>query len=761
MADETPTTEKRGARHSGADMAHLADIHGHATAIQAAALALGHAVPEMVQTIKAGDVPPDAQPAPIVGTIKAAGEWEIDILANPYGGPNNGKDADGEFFSPRTKFHEDKIPSPPIVHYHGYGDDKRPEGLPVFLGMPTKRWVDALGVWYRATLDKTVARAAEMMAAARKGTLRASTGVVLATHRVDQATGEILSWMNGEISIFDTATGKRPANSYAVARPALKALYAQAGLELPNFPDDTPPETDATGALGPVAVARTSHPSKTATEKKKMDEEIKNQIAEGIAAAMKAQSDAAAVEAERKQKEDERVAAAVKAQVDEVRAEYLKSGRLPLGGEAPAQTHFADTGKYDGLGVADQAFLTALTGSKLNGIKRQPSQSALKALAIKVAEDKGELGEEARQGLMKAGINPADVLNAQKANEVNYSTQALFGDDWAGVEYSRRLWPAVRAMTFVLQKLPEIIVPQGVESIVIPLESGDPTFYKVAQTTDENATTLTPNATVPSSKMGTLNKTLTVAKGGARTQYTGEMEEDSLIPWAAQLRMQLEKAAAEQLEHAVIDGDTETGGTANINTIGGTPGGTEFYLLFNGLRKSPLVTTTANSRSASGAFVDTDFMDTAFLMGAAGLLGLDPTKTDFIVDPNTSKRASYLASVKTRDVFANATIENGLLGGIWSYKVYTSWFMHYLSSTNPRKANTAGKVDLNTQANNTTGAILAVRWDQWLFGRKRNITIETVRIPRADVTEITALLRVGLLQRDTEGSAVTYNVGLS
>ena len=30
-------------------------------------------------------------------------------------------------------------------------------------------------------------------------------------------------------------------------------------------------------------------------------------------------------------------------------------------------------------------------------------------------------------------------------------------------------------------------------------------------------------------------------------------------------------------------------------------------------------------------------------------------------------------------------------------------------------ANAAGKVDQNTQGNNTLGALLAVRWDQWVL----------------------------------------------
>ena len=82
--------------------------------------------------------------------------------------------------------------------------------------------------------------------------------------------------------------------------------------------------------------------------------------------------------------------------------------------------------------------------------------------------------------------------------------------------------------------------------------------------------------------------------------------------------------------------------------------------------------------------------------------------------------------------------------------------MHRVSTA--RKANTAGKVDNTTTTNNTTGSILAVRWDQWLLGWRRRITVETTRYPRSDSSEIVMLMRFGLAQRDTEASAITYNL---
>lgn len=471
--------------------------------------------------------------------------------------------------------------------------------------------------------------------------------------------------------------------------------------------------------------------------------------------------------AEARQKEvDEAVTNALKAQA----REFAKSRRLPekVNVEqsanspfpSPHVTAYADTRKYDGLSLDDMAFLCGtLDAAKRDGRSQVGMpESAAKALAIKIAEDKSTMGDEARRDLKAAGIDPADVTNAMKANELDYSTQAGFGDEWVGVEYSRRLWAAIRAESMIVAKLPTVEVPQGAESVVIPLEGADPTWYKVAQTTGTNATTLRPDATIPTSKLATGSKTLTVAKMGARVIWSEELSEDSLIPWVSQLRAQLQTSGAENLEATVIDGDTDASATTNINDIGGTPAATDLFLLLNGFRKSAIITTAANSRSAGGTLVDTDFLATIKLMGAAGLNALDKTKVGFIVDLNVGWKVLELASIKTKDVFTNATIENGVLVSIWGYPVFTTAFMHFQSAV--RKANTAGKVDRTTTANNTTGSILAVRWDQWLLGYKRRMTMKIQDIPDSDASQIIAVARVGLAQRDTEAAAISYNVGV-
>jgi hypothetical protein len=296
------------------------------------------------------------------------------------------------------------------------------------------------------------------------------------------------------------------------------------------------------------------------------------------------------------------------------------------------------------------------------------------------------------------------------------------------------------------------------ESIYLPLESTDPVWYNVSENTVNGTTTGSPAPTITSSRIATGRALLTLAKLGARVVWTGEMDEGSLVPFAGQLKQQLAVSGSEYLESLLIDGDVETTDSTNINQIGGAEVTGGHYLAFDGFRKSCLVTTTANSRSAAGSLDVTDYLETLKLMGGAGINALDQNAVSFIIDPSTYYKSLTLPEVLTRDAFASPTIEGGRLTGLFGYGINVSGAMHFMSAV--RKANTAGKVDTTTPANNAYGAILGVRWDQWKLGWRRRITMETTRFANSDSNEIVAMLRVGLKQRDTEASAITYYVGV-
>lgn len=471
------------------------------------------------------------------------------------------------------------------------------------------------------------------------------------------------------------------------------------------------------------------------------------------------------------------IEAAVKTAVDEAIEAYKAT--LPPendpGFNVPNVAKMTELYKYDHLEPGEHALavslLNAASGQKaVGGGNIQPaSLNMVKSLAIKLANDKNDdinkrpLHSRTRAAMAKSfgvGLTDKEIF-AAKADELNYTTQAGFGDEWIGVAYANELWPRIVQDTPVVNNIPTMEVPQGAESIVIPLDGSPPTFYKVAQAADMGANPGQVTRTVTTSKQATDQQSLTLSKIGAAVDWTGEMNEDAVINFAGEVRRNIQQEAAEVMEHIVIDGDTATGATTNINDIGGTPAGTEAFLAVNGFRKLALVTNTANSRDG-GIFAIDDFLETIKLMGLAGRNAVMKDRVGFIMDLWTHWKALGLTEVQTRDVFAAPTLENGVLANIYGYNVYASANMHRANqdATYGLKANSAGKLDLDTAANNTTGSLLAVRWDQWRLGFKRRITFEVERVPRADSFEITALMRFGLVNRDNEASAISYNLTL-
>ena len=151
----------------------------------------------------------------------------LDVLIAPFWGPNNGRDAHGQYFTPETEFMHDVIPTPPVFFYHGAEMGEAPTPI----GKSADRWVDDLGVWQTVMLDMAEPTARRTWQASLAGNAYASTGVVPASLVVNGQTGEIEQWLIGEISLMVLSDGQEPANTYAIALPRLKALRESLTLE--------------------------------------------------------------------------------------------------------------------------------------------------------------------------------------------------------------------------------------------------------------------------------------------------------------------------------------------------------------------------------------------------------------------------------------------------------------------------------------------------------------------------------------------------
>lgn len=165
--------------------------------------------------------------------MKALGDWELEVLGVPFGGPDDGKDSQGEFFSHRTDLMLKVGDKRPVLYNHGMDPNNEKMPDPEVIGEAEYIRQDDQGHWFKVTLDQASQYARRIMDAARKGLARASSGAINYLTRILKNTGEILVWPFSELTLIDKLPGKRePANDYAVAQ--LKGAFDRAGLELPQ-----------------------------------------------------------------------------------------------------------------------------------------------------------------------------------------------------------------------------------------------------------------------------------------------------------------------------------------------------------------------------------------------------------------------------------------------------------------------------------------------------------------------------------------------
>lgn len=227
MTDQLEDAIKAGARHNKNDAAGIQALHDLACAL-GAACGTGEETPQEetqeTEAVKATGLDMATTYNTPELAIKIAGEMELDVCYMPYSGQKGGKDADGQYFSERTKEHADKFPTPLVLYYHGYEARNVQQPMPIEIGSSTgKKWNDKAGRWIRVKLDAAVEKAVTVWQSAQKGNARASSDSIAHLVRVNP-DGEIINWPFVGISLFETETGKRPANSYAFALPAAKAM---------------------------------------------------------------------------------------------------------------------------------------------------------------------------------------------------------------------------------------------------------------------------------------------------------------------------------------------------------------------------------------------------------------------------------------------------------------------------------------------------------------------------------------------------------
>ena len=323
------------------------------------------------------------------------------------------------------------------------------------------------------------------------------------------------------------------------------------------------------------------------------------------------------------------------------------------------------------------------------------------------------------------------------------STGTNAGDEWVPTFASSELWRDVHLETAVAAALDRVAMPTN--PYTLPTLDADPVF-KNASSENTAVTATDPN---------TGNATLTAVKLMAEIDFSTEVTEDSIIPIVPTLRATLVRRGAQTIDDLIVSGDTETGGTGNINSDDTAPVAGDSYLALNGMRKFCLVTNTGQVSNVAAALSTTNFLT---IRGLLGRYGARPSDLRIVVGQSTLNTMYDIASVRTIDVYGpNATIVQGELARFFGIPILSYEAIPLLTSD---KTAADGKADSATPTNNTSGWILLFNRNGWRLGFRRELVIESWRDIKKDQNVLVASFRIALIPSGivTTHTAVGRNI---
>lgn len=336
------------------------------------------------------------------------------------------------------------------------------------------------------------------------------------------------------------------------------------------------------------------------------------------------------------------------------------------------------------------------------------------------------------------------------------TAESGFGSQLVGAQYVGDLWDAPRKLgrIFPLIDSFEMVHPTA----YLPVEVDIPEMLFVAENTANNSSEYT---TV---KTGSQRVQVDAKKFIIHQMWSGEMDEDSIIPFVPFLRRQAALSVAHYSDSLVLNGDTTNAATGNINLDDADPADTKHYLAFDGIRHAWIVDNTANGLDAAGAV-------TLSKLNALRALMIDstrlvdwghPTSPDdlvFVSDPFTADKIAEFDEYLTVDKYGpQATVFNGEAGQVLGHR--------HISSIAMSKTEADAKVS-TTGANNIKGQVNAFNRRGFKVGWRRRVMVETERLPARDQTRIVYSLRLGFgrftptgAASGIEASAGLYNISL-
>jgi hypothetical protein len=449
-------------------------------------------------------------------------------------------------------------------------------------------------------------------------------------------------------------------------------------------------------------------------------------------------------------------------------------------GQGPAETQLVGT-KYArwGLSVADVEFLYDIQSSlrgmpTKRGIHPGPSEELTRTFeAISAARylpmdqvramDQQALDDmfpriplneftDADRKLARQG--KFELTGAyQRAIRAMDTAESGFGSQLIGAQYVGELWNAPRDLGKIFPLIDDFEMQHP--TAYLPVEVDIPEMLFVSESTANNS------SNYDTVKTGSQRVQVDAKKFVIHQMWSGEMAEDSIIPFVPFLRRQAALAVAHYADSLVLNGDTTNAATGNINLDDADPANTKHYLAFDGIRHAALVDNTGNAVDAAGAptyaqliGLRSKMIDTTRLVDWGH--PTDPSDLVYVSDPETADKHAQLDEVITVDKYgSNATILTGELMKVGRHP--------YVASIAVSKTEADGKVS-TTGGNNTLGQTVAFNRRGFKVGWRRRVQVETERLPGSDQWRVVYSLRMGFgrftptgAASGIEAAAVLYN----
>lgn len=709
----------------------------------------------------------------------------------PY---TNADGSKGEYFTPQTNFELDWFPVRPILFHHGLDGAIKTSTIgtidtltPDDVGLWAEGQIKARNAYVRKYADK----AKELV---KEGKLSWSSGAV--SHLVQRARdGRLDRWPLIEGSLTATPMEPRLTEVYPMKSshvwesdqiaPALKSwgiatdhLYEdlqQDGVteRAENSASDTNVAAQAEGTNENTLIVtkeETEMGTLTMTEEQ-FQEHLKAAVAAG----------AAAKTAEPPKPEPEQV----------VPGKSLQPTPPPPTAPATKTTNDAvviGDVRYAGLTSAEQSYLVDMmnilqyepkvAGKELGGEARRfmaeftndsdrKMQREISAKAHKEVA-RNQLPQSALIYLPYKSLDAAESNNwtpvAIKSGELDNTSASNQGVDWVPTIWSDQLWTRVRISNPVASNIDTIMMPSN--PFNLPIMSTDPVVYFTGEAAD--ATDLVfQGGKIAVSQIKTGKQALTAKKLTSRAAMSTEFNEDSIIAVLPDVYAQTIRTMQNAIDNSIINGDTVTTASTNINLIDGTPASAPnqpSYLVFNGFRKMGLITATGQSQSAGGAITLKLFRSTRFLL--ANQYAVDIPNLVAIVDVQTYQRMLNIPEFSTymnSGVAPSAVtglLPNGMANQVaqQAYPVGQIDGVNIYVSAEMPLANTSGDVSA-TPSNNTTGTLVIYHRTRWKLGYRRQVQLETYSSPfLGDTIQIMASARIGLNSFENASVGVLYDI---